>query len=105
VKTWTSSKNRWERRASAVVFVTFGDSLGVVQYDLKDIFEIARRLLKDEDDLVQKGYGWMLKSASGYALKEVFDFVDQNKDEMPRVALRYSIEKFSRDLKNRIMKQ
>ena len=31
---------------------------------LEDIFEIADSLLLDTDDLVQKGYGWMLKEAS-----------------------------------------
>ena len=52
-----------------------------------------------KDDLVQKGYGWMLKAASEAHCNEVFDFVMKNKDIMPRTALRYAIEKMPKELK------
>jgi 3-methyladenine DNA glycosylase AlkD len=71
---------------------------------LNDVFEIANRLLKDEDDLVRKGYGWMLKAASQAHLKEVFNYIMKNKKDMPRTALRYSIEKMPLDLKAEAMK-
>jgi 3-methyladenine DNA glycosylase AlkD len=70
---------------------------------LPDIFEIAGILLTDKDDLVQKGYGWMLKSASKQHLQEIFDFVYRNKINMPRTALRYAIEKMPEDMKRRAM--
>ena len=44
-----------------------------------DTFFIAEILLEDSDDLVQKGYGWMLKEASKVFLEDVFDFVNKNK--------------------------
>jgi 3-methyladenine DNA glycosylase AlkD len=68
---------------------------------LNDIFEIADRLLQDKDDLVQKGYGWMLKEASRKHQKKVFNYVLRHKDTMPRTALRYAIEKMPEDLKRR----
>jgi 3-methyladenine DNA glycosylase AlkD len=49
--------------------------------------------------MVQKGYGWMLKSASKPHENEIFDFVMQNKARMPRTALRYAIEKMPSELK------
>jgi 3-methyladenine DNA glycosylase AlkD len=55
--------------------------------------------LKDDDDLVQKGYGWVLKEASRIHQKEVFDYVMRNKKVMPRTALRYSIEKLPKNLR------
>lgn len=54
--------------------------------------EIASILLRDPDDIVQKGYGWMLKEASRLHQPEVFQFVLDHKREMPRTALRYAIE-------------
>ncbi len=56
-----------------------------------------------EDDLVQKGYGWMLKDASVYYQKEVFDFIMRNKNKMPRTALRYAIEKMPQSLRKKAM--
>ena len=72
---------------------------------LPDIFEISDLLLTDKDDLVRKGYGWMLKEASKSHLQEVFDYVMKNKKEMPRTSLRYAIEKFPPDLRAEAMKK
>ena len=66
-------------------------------------FEIADLLLLDGDDLVQKGYGWMLKAASQSHESEVFDYVIRNKHQMPRTALRYAIEKMPAEMKRKAM--
>ena len=62
-------------------------------------------LLRDEDDLVQKGYGWLLKEESRTHQKEVFDYVVKNKQVMPRTALRYAIELLPKELKSEAMKK
>ena len=72
---------------------------------LKEVFEIADLLLEDRDDMVQKGYGWMLKEASKKHQAEVFDYVMKRKAKMPRTALRYAIEKMPADLKRRAMER
>ena len=66
---------------------------------LNDAFKIANILLKDDDDLVQKGYGWMLKEASPRFEDKVFEYIMSKKEVMPRTALRYAIEKMSGDRK------
>jgi 3-methyladenine DNA glycosylase AlkD len=99
LKKWTKSKNRWVKRASAVTLIIPARKGKF----LKDIFEIADSLLTDNNDLVQKGYGWMLKSASQAHQKEVFEYVMNNKSVMPRTALRYAIEKMPKDLKTKAM--
>ena len=66
-------------------------------------FEDYQMRLKDDDDMVRKGYGWMLKSASRAHEKEVFEYVVKNKGKMPRTALRYAIEKMPKDLKAKAM--
>jgi len=101
LKNWTRSENRWLRRASAVTLI-IPARRGKF---LKDIFEIAERLLQDKDDLVQKGYGWMLKEASRIHQKEVFDYVLRNNKIMPRTALRYAIEKMPEDLRRLAMEK
>ena len=66
-------------------------------------YQTADILLLDEDDMVQKGYGWMLKEISNRRPREVFDFVMKRKDVMPRTALRYAIEKLPPAWKKRAM--
>jgi 3-methyladenine DNA glycosylase AlkD len=72
---------------------------------LEDILEISDLLLKDEDDLVQKGYGWMLKEASKRHQKEVYEYIMRRKDEMPRTALRYALEKMPENLRKKAMER
>jgi len=99
LKKWAKSKNRWMRRAAAVSLIIPARHGKF----LKEIFEIADILLMDGDDLVQKGYGWMLKVASQAHQKEVFDYVMKQKAKMPRTALRYAIEKMPKELKVKAM--
>ncbi len=101
LKAFTSSKNRWVRRAAAVTLIIPARKGKF----LVDVLEIAELLLLDADDLVQKGYGWMLKAAGDAHQQVVFDFVMRKKAIMPRTALRYAIEKMPDDLKARAMKK
>jgi 3-methyladenine DNA glycosylase AlkD len=99
LKEWTKSDNRWLKRAAAVTLIIPAKNGKF----LKDIFEISDSLLTDNDDLVQKGYGWMLKAAAAKHCQEVYDYVSKNKSLMPRTALRYTIEKMPADLKKQAM--
>jgi 3-methyladenine DNA glycosylase AlkD len=101
LKSFAFSDNRWMRRAAAVSLIVPAKK-GLF---LNDIIEIASILLLDKDDLVQKGYGWMLKSASQKHPIEIFDFVFENKSTMPRTALRYAIEKLPNELKMKAMER
>ena len=95
LKTFAVSDNRWLRRAAAVSLIIPARKGKF----LEDIFEIADILLRDKDDLVQKGYGWMLKAAADAHQQEVFEYVVRNKAVMPRTALRYAIEKMPKEMK------
>ena len=99
LKEMTTSENRWMRRASAVSLIIPAKKGKF----LKDIFEIADLLLADQDDLVQKGYGWMLKVACKEHQQEVFEYIMSNKAIMPRTALRYAIEKMPVEMKKAAM--
>ena len=88
LKAWARSENRWMRRAAAVSLVVpakRGDFLD-------DALAIADLLLLDTDDMVRKGYGWLLKEASRKHRDEVFAFVIARRGVMPRTSLRYAVE-------------
>lgn len=101
MKTWALSENLWVRRASAVSFIYPAKKNMFVE----DQWEIALLLLEDKEDMVQKGYGWMLKVLSQKRQNEVFDFVQRYKARMPRTALRYAIEKMPAQLKKQAMEK
>lgn len=101
LKTWPLSSNRWKRRAAAVsLIIPVRNGLF-----LPDVFDIANSLINDDDDLVQKGYGWMLKAASEAHQAEVFDYLMKNKTIMPRTAFRYALEKMPKELRTQAMKK
>ncbi len=101
LKSWAKSKNRWLKRAAAVSLIVPAKKGCFLQ----DAFEISDTLLMDEDDMVQKGYGWLLKEESRLHQKEVFDYVFRNRNVMPRTALRYAIELMPKELKTQAMKK
>jgi len=101
LKRWAQSDNRWMRRAAAVSLIVpakHGEFLD-------EAIAIADLLLAETDDMVQKGYGWLLKEASREHTDEVFSYVMRNKRVMPRTALRYAIELMPKDLKAEAMKK
>jgi 3-methyladenine DNA glycosylase AlkD len=101
ITSWANSKNRWLKRAAAVSLI-----LPVRKGNfLPEVFEISNILLCDGDDLVQKGYGWLLKEASRKHQKEVFAYVVKNRQIMPRTALRYAVELMPKDLKAEAMRK
>ncbi|PKL58457.1 MAG: DNA alkylation repair protein [Methanomicrobiales archaeon HGW-Methanomicrobiales-5] len=101
LKQWTQSQNRWMRRAAAVSLIVPAKHGKF----LNESIVIADLILTDNDDMVQKGYGWLLKEASRKHTDEIFSYVMRNKRVMPRTALRYAIELMPKELKAEAMKK
>lgn len=96
---WLASPNRWLRRGAAVSCVLPARH-GLY---LHHVFRVADVLLEDPDDMVRKGYGWMLKEGSRAWPREVLEFVLARRGRMPRVALRYAIELLPQEWRARAM--
>ena len=101
IKSWAKSGNRWLKRAAAVSLIVPAKKGCFLQ----EALEICNQLLTDGDDMVQKGYGWLLKEESRLHQREVYDYILRNKKVMPRTALRYAIELMPKELKVEAMKK
>lgn len=94
------SKNMWERRSAIVATAHFI----LKQKQVDDTFRIAEILVGDKEDLVNKGTGWMLRAAGDVDRKRLLAFLEKYAATMPRVLLRYSIEKLDRAQREYYMK-
>lgn len=101
LKNWTQSDNRWMRRAAAVSLIIPAKKGEF----LKESIEIANLLFSDSEDMVQKGYGWLLKEQSRVHMQEIFEYIMKNKKNMPRTSLRYAIELMPKDMRAEAMKK
>jgi 3-methyladenine DNA glycosylase AlkD len=96
---WTKDENRWVRRSSAVSLVRPARRGLYVNEALR----VAGALVDDKDDMVQKGYGWMLREAAKTHMPEVTAFLEKHARRMGRTAFRYAIEKHSPAERKRLM--
>lgn len=101
LKEWAKSTNHWMRRAAVVSLIIPGRK-GMY---LQEAFALCDILLMDKEDLVQKGYGWLLKEESRKNQQAVLDYVIGHKAHMPRTALRYAIELMPDDLRKKAMEK
>jgi 3-methyladenine DNA glycosylase AlkD len=83
------SKSLWERRIA--VLSTFNY---ICRAKHEETLKIAEILLNDEQDLIQKAVGWMLREVGKRCSEKILeDFLQSRYKKMPRTMLRYAIER------------
>ncbi len=93
------SKSLWERRIAMIATYTF-----IKNGDLAPTQALAKKLLKDEEDLMHKATGWMLREMGKQDEDTLLDFLDAHGQKMPRTMLRYSIERLPEDVRQGYLK-
>ena len=93
------SKNMWKRRIAIISTFQF-----IKNDDFDDTLKIAKILLSDDEDLIHKAVGWMLREVGKRDMNLEEKFLKENMKNMSRTTLRYAIEKFSEEKRNYYLK-
>jgi len=91
-----SSRNVWQRR-TAIVSTSYFIRLG----DLDETFAVAKLLIGDENEYVQKAVGSWPREAGKKDQKRLLSFVEKHLKSMPGVTLRYATEKLDKSTRNK----
>jgi len=93
------SPRLWDRRIAMVSTLCF-----IRQGHIADTLNLAELLLQDEEDLIHKACGWMLREVGKKDLAALKRFLRRHCNTMPRTMLRYAIERFPESERQRYLK-
>jgi 3-methyladenine DNA glycosylase AlkD len=85
---WAKSPKRWHRRAACVALIRGTRA----KMFLPQIVKLSDSLLADQDDMVQKGLGWLLRETAKYNAKRTVPYLMKIRDRAPRLVLRTACE-------------
>ncbi|MBV2120754.1 MAG: DNA alkylation repair protein [Candidatus Thiodiazotropha sp. (ex Ctena orbiculata)] len=94
-----SSDSLWERRIAIIATYRF-----IREQQYEDTLAIAERLLMDQQDLIHKAVGWMVREVGNRDRQRAQQFLNPYYQRMPRTMLRYAIEKFPEPLRQNYLK-
>lgn len=89
----------WERRVAVMATFHF-----VKRGEFGETLNLARALLSDREDLIHKAVGWMLREVGKRDPAAEEEFLKEHYRSMPRVMLRYAIERFPEEKRRRYLK-
>ncbi|HXB20998.1 MAG TPA: DNA alkylation repair protein [Candidatus Solibacter sp.] len=95
------SPRLWDRRIAMVSTLWF-----IRQGKVSDTLKLAKMLLGDDEDLIHKASGWMLREVGKQDVAALKKFLNAHRTAMPRTMLRYAIERFpEKERKQYLMKK
>ncbi len=96
---WAKSPNRWHRRAACVALIQGTRK----KRFLPQIKTLSNSLLADQDDMVQKGLGWLLRETAKYDPKRTVPYLTKIRARAPRLVLRTACETLSATTRKKIL--
>jgi len=93
------SNHLWKQRVSVIATFYFIRN-GIYEHSLK----ISEKLVYHKHDLIHKAVGWMLREVGNRSIKDEIPFLDKYAQTMPRTMLRYAIERFEPELREKYLK-
>jgi 3-methyladenine DNA glycosylase AlkD len=96
---WARSSNRWRRRAACVALIRGARA----KMFFPEIKKLSDSLLTDEDDMVQKGLGWLLRETAKFDAKRTVPYLMKIRGRAPRLVLRTACETLPEAVRKRIL--
>ncbi len=96
---FAKSNHLWKQRIATISTYYF-----IKRSQFEDTLRISEILLDHKHDLIHKAVGWMLREVGKENLEIEIEFLNKNYKQMPRTMLRYAIEKFDEDLRQKYLK-
>jgi 3-methyladenine DNA glycosylase AlkD len=97
---WARSKNRWHRRAACVALIRGARA----KMFFPEIVKLSNSLLDDQDDMVQKGLGWLLRETAKHHAKRTVPYLMKIRGRAPRLVLRTACETLPVEVRKKILK-
>ena len=96
---WAKKRSRWHQRAAAVSLIHSTRQ----HKNFEQIRMVTRLLLASEDDMVQKGLGWLLREAAKANPEQTVAYLMTIRDRTPRLVLRTACETLGNAVRNRVL--
>lgn len=94
-----NSSNMWEQRIAIVSNITL-----IRNKKFTYMLDIIDKFLDSKYDLIHKASGWMLREIGKKDFSTEYNYLIKNYTKMPRTMLRYSIERFDENLRQKFLK-
>ena len=96
---WSNSPNRWQRRAACVALIRGSRA----KMFFPEIKKLSNSLLTDDDDMVQKGLGWLLRETAKFDARRTVPYLMKIRGRAPRLVLRTACETLPPVVRKRIL--
>jgi 3-methyladenine DNA glycosylase AlkD len=96
---WVKSPNRWRRRAASVALIRAARE----KQFFPEIRRLSNLLLADQDDMVQKGLGWLLRETAKADPKRAVPYLMKIRARAPRLVLRTACETLPAAQRRRVL--
>jgi 3-methyladenine DNA glycosylase AlkD len=96
---WAKSRDRWHRRAACVALIR-GTRVRIF---FPEIGRLSHLLLSDEDDMVQKGLGWLLRETAKFDAKRTVPYLMKIRGKASRLVLRTACETLPAAVKLKVL--